>query len=214
MTWKQKVEWEYPQWIEDLVRLGPKYCDYFEEVIKMSWDQTVETKQFEQPDINGVPFARCYRIIDLGTSKNMYGNVTHRVMLSFELPGQLLEDGRPKVLSAFYNLSYHPDAKWRQHLESWRGRSFDEGETFNIEDLVGKPALLMMAEKEGRVKITGITRPPQGMEEHPPVNDNFIFRLDQFSIEKFNTLSPKLQATIKESNEYRAMDKPEEDIPF
>ena len=58
---------------------------------------------FKQPPAD-THAARCYRLIDLGTHRGSYQGeptVRNQVMVSWELPDALMDDGRPFVVSAF-----------------------------------------------------------------------------------------------------------------
>ena len=77
----------------------------------------------------GSHLAVCYRIIDLGTQKVVFQNENkflRKVMVSWELPDEKMDDGRPFVISKRYTWSMHEKATLRKHLEAWRGKGFSE----------------------------------------------------------------------------------------
>src|SRR5271168_3727728 len=75
----------------------------------------------------GTFLALCYRFIDRGTqiSEFMGEKKTRReVMISWELVGEVMSDGRPFSASKTYTLSMHEKATLRKDLEAWRGKAF------------------------------------------------------------------------------------------
>ena len=193
----------------------------------MSWDQTVTKADFEQAP-TGTKVARCYQLIDLGTQHNeFYDKDKHQVIIGFELPKDLREDGKPFFISQFYTVSLGERAKLRKHLESWRGASLEDDQRTVKEILmtvIGKPAYLSIIEKEGRSRIETILRPPDDANIPEAVNEPFVFLLDEFTEEKWDKLSEGLKNLIRRSPEYkklRGLDQisakepfDEEEVPF
>src|ERR1700761_8167252 len=103
----------------------------------------------------GTHLGICYRVIDLGTQEtNFSGEVKHqhKVMLSWEIPEEKMDDGRPFAISQSYTWSMHEKAKLRKDLEAWRGAAFaakDFGEGgFDIRNLLDKPCTLSIVHKQ------------------------------------------------------------------
>ena len=96
-----------------------------------------------EPVPRGVFQGVCYAVIDLGTQfSQMFGVEQHQCWIAWELPDEKIEiDGemKPRIISKFYTVSLHEKSNLRQHLESWRGRSFTPKELdgFDISKLVG-----------------------------------------------------------------------------
>ena len=124
--------------------------------------------------------AVCDMVVNLGEQRTEYnGEVKFRfqIYVRFQLPGQRIEiDGAdlPQVIGQVYTLSLYERAKLRQHLESWRGKSFTEDETddFDVATILGKPALISVTHRQsasGReyANITGIMGMPEGSKEVP-----------------------------------------------
>jgi hypothetical protein len=70
----------------------------------------------------GTHLALCYRIIDLGTQKTTYNGETktaHKLMISWELPQERMDDGRPFAISkrctrrARYARTWRRGGVWR-----------------------------------------------------------------------------------------------------
>jgi hypothetical protein len=179
-----------------------------------------EGGDFAPPPAGAFP-AICYRFIDLGTqTTNFSGETKHqrKVMLSWELADDLerMEDGRPWTISQRYTWSMHEKATLRKTLESWRGAAFEEKDFgaggFDTRKLLGTPCMLSLVQvdKEGKrfTNISAVTKLPRGMGVAPLVNEKTYFSLDDFDPGVFATLSEGLQAIIRSSPEYQALNKP------
>lgn len=165
---------------------------------------------FKQPPAD-THVARCYRLIDLGTQRGSYQGeptVRNQVMISWELPECLMDDGRPFVVSAFVTNSLNEKAKLRAWLESWRGRAFtaDELKKFDLENVLGAPCLVTVIHNEKqKAVVTQVTKVPKSMTVPPAVNPKATFWLDQFDLAAFDALPEGIKNIIKESDEYKAM---------
>lgn len=187
---------------------------------------------FEIPEAGAV-VGRCYMVADLGTQDTSFQGKpkkAHKILLSWEL-AQPMEDGRPFVISSRYTLSLFDQAILRQHLESWRGRSFTDEELagFDVKNVLGKYCLLSIVHNtEGDktyANVKGIMPLPKGMEKPDPVNGDVYFDIDTGDI---NVLPEWVQNVVKKSDEWKAKGAPasaakkpagkfddmEDDIPF
>lgn len=82
---------------------------------------TSEGGSFELPP-QETCLAVCTSVVDLGHQENeTFHNVSRQVLITWELPEQLMQDERPFVVSKFYTVSLHEKSNMRQMLESWRG---------------------------------------------------------------------------------------------
>ena len=165
------------------------------------------------PPPEGTHHAICYRVIDLGTQQiDWQGTVKHqhKVMLSWELPDELMDDGRPFTISKRYTLSSSDKSNLRNDLESWRGEKFTDDEFgpggFNIRDVLGVSCLLTIVHDKKGDKIygdiAGIVKPPKGNVPKARVNEPVYFSLDTFDAAVFAALSDGLKAIISKSPEY------------
>lgn len=157
--------------------------------------------------------AVCYRVIDLGTQLEGYGEEEkkpkHKIMLSWELHGDAyMQDGRPFSVHKKYTFSSSEKATLRQHLEAWRGQAFTDEDfgKFDIGVLIGKACLMQIVhnEKDGNTyaNISSIMKLAKGMDTPKLVNDTLYLSLNDFSEEKFNKLSDSVKTTIQKSPEY------------
>ena len=133
--------------------------------------------------------AVCYRIVDMGTRMkppfkegDKEKKVTE-VCITFELPNEKMDDGRPLSITQTYNQSLFESSNLRKHLVSWRGKNFtpDEEAGFDISNLLGKNALIEVAHTSGgKAKIGGIFKPDGGAQDTPTHNELMAFDLDVY----------------------------------
>jgi hypothetical protein len=186
----------------------------------------------------GLHRAVCYRLVDLGTQQREWKGqrkTARRVMLSWELADEFMDDGNPYSVSNFYTWSMSEKANLRKDLEAWRGRQFEaidfgpEGR-FKPINLLGAPCMLNVVhgQKQSgdtRVEIASITPLAKGLEKPTPKNAKVFFDLDNFDQAVFDGLSDKIKASIMQSPEYAAIksggsrpmaprDNLDDDIPF
>ncbi len=153
---------------------------------------------------------RCYRIVDLGTTHDEFAGevkARHRLMISFELPGELMNDGRPFSVTWWVTHSFHEKANLRIGLETWRKAKFTEAELqrFDLETILGKAGLVTVAHNNnGRAVAKGIGPLPKGMTCPPQVNDTQVFWIEPFDRAKFAALAEGIQDMVKKSDEYKA----------
>ncbi len=186
----------------------------------------------------GAHIARCFMVVDLGTQNSSYmgkPKKAHKILLAFELPGELLKEGdfagQPFALYARYTLSLFDQALLRQHLESWRGRAFTEAELagFDVKNVLGHYCMVsVIHEADGDktyANVKGVMPIPKGTPKPAAVNKDVYFDVDTGDI---SILPEWLQNIVKKSDEWaaRMAPKPEEkkgtealaemddDIPF
>ena len=159
----------------------------------------------------GTHYARNVQMIDLGGQYSEFYKKTHqKVLLGWELPGELKVDGTPFIVWRRYTNSLGENAHLRGHLESWRGRKFStkELEGFSLTKILDCACMLTIVhdERDGRhyANVAQVAKLPKGTEMPDRVSDLIEFDLDRPNWESFNLLSEKLQETINSSAERRA----------
>ena len=165
----------------------------------------------------GTHIAICYRFIDLGTQQVEWaGNIKHqrKVLISWELPDELMADGRPFAISQRYTFSSHERSNFRKALESWRGVPFEDSDFgeggFDTKNLLGVPCLLTIVhnEKGDRTyaNIRSVVKVPKGTEVKPQHNPSVYLTFeDPQTVEAaWESLSDNLRETIRKSPEYQA----------
>lgn len=170
-------------------------------------------KDFEQAPA-GTHVARCVRLIDLGTQTGEYKGdptVARKIVVSWELPNALMTEGefagKPFLVAKWYTASIGKKANLRADLVNWRGREFTDEELrgFDIKKLLGVPCLLSLTPNEkGKVRVTGIMKPPPGTQAPPQINASVYFSLEreEFSQATFDGLAEYWQNEIKKSPEW------------
>jgi len=171
----------------------------------------------------GMHLARCYRIIDLGTQLDTYKGsppaLRRKVRLQFEIHSEaddgtpiVTSKGDPMVTAKTYTLSLGPKASLRKDLVSWRGRDFtyEEEKGFEVGNILNAWFMLSIGaykDKDGKDR-TGINNinpvPPAVKKAGLPegVNKAFMFSLNNFDAELFESLNGHVKETIMGSPEY------------
>ncbi len=183
----------------------------------MKWKQT---GQFEDPP-PGSHIARCISLIDLGTQTHpgWQGEEpwsSRDVRIGFELPLKLMAGlykpelkGRPFGVSTTMKQSLHPSAKMRRFLASWAGRKLtkEDMEKFDPRKLLGQPCRLTLIQSEDYLNIDGIAPLGEGEKCPPQVNKSTYLSLDpdEFDLEAFKRLPPRLQEKIATSPEMKVI---------
>ena len=180
----------------------------------------------------GNHIARCYEIVDLGYQEKTWKGETKRVRqirIRWELPQELMEDGRPFSVKRDYTLSFNEKSNLYQDLISWRGRAFtdDELKQFNLFNVMGAPAMVNVVHRtadNGRTyaNVGSIGPLPKGMTCPDMINDPVEFSLDDYSQEAWDKLPEWLQNRISRDDiptpeptpEPKQEDFPDDDIPF
>lgn len=75
----------------------------------------------------------------------------HKMKLVFETD-ELLEDGKPKIISKKMTASFHERATLRKDLETWLGRPLSDEEVnegVELDDLIGTSAQVMVLHEAG-----------------------------------------------------------------
>ena len=175
----------------------------------------------------GSHIARCFSMVHVGTVEEVYmgkAKKLNKVRITWELPEEkrVFEEGKeekPMVISKEYTLSMYEKANLRKELEGWRGKGFteDEAKSFDISVLLGVPCLLSVVHK--KVEATGkeyatissISKLGKSMTCPPQINQNFEFNFtDKFNLEVLNAMPDFIKNKIKESDEYKAINNPQE----
>jgi len=179
----------------------------------MKLTATPDRKPFELAP-EGAHNAVCYRVVDLGThpvtgqyALNEKGQQKYnrRLSLYFEIE-ETMTDGRRFIIFETYTASFGEKANLRRFLKGWLGK--DPGETFDTDELVGKPALLNLSHTEAGngktyVNIVSVMPLPKGFVPLKPENETFAFNIEEpWNAELYGKLSDWVKKTIEESKEY------------
>jgi hypothetical protein len=170
--------------------------------------------QFSPPPA-GTHVAVCYRVIDLGTQQvEWQGSIKHqrKVLISWELSEEKMEDGRPFTVGQRYTLSSHEKSRLRKDLEAWRGKKFSDEDFgpggFDIKNIIGKACMLSIVHnaKDGKTyaNIASVSALPRSMNAPALVNEPVYFSLGEprLDTDTFDNLTDGLKNVIKTSPEY------------
>ena len=171
----------------------------------------------------------CYLLVGLGRQETNFG-IKEQVLIGWELPNELMEDGRPFAISKQYTLSTNEKANLRKDLEAWRGRSFSEAEveSFNLKNILGKPCMVAVIHNNKNNKtyanVASIASVPKGMNVPKKCNETVCYDVDEPEETIFKKLpewiQKKVLAAIQlpqrtvDNNELNPPDFIDEDIPF
>ena len=114
----------------------------------------------------------CVDVVEQYGVETQWG-VKNRIGLMYQTEMRM-EDGKPYVLSAWFNATLNEKGRLRPFLESWRGRKFtaDELKGFDLEKLIGANAIVQVVHNEsgGKVyaNIQAIMAPPKGVPALTP----------------------------------------------
>lgn len=173
----------------------------------------------------GTHIARCYMVVDLGMQLTNFGS-KHKIHVSWELPSELMEDGRPFVVGKEYTASLHEESNLTADLTAWRGRAFTEEELngFDVEKVVGVPCMITVihaTSKKGKTyaNVKSVTAIPKGSVCPPAVNPPVKFSLEKPDEAMFALIPEWIQKKVNRGGSTatpESANKPafDDDIPF
>ena len=90
----------------------------------------------------GVHAAVCVDVIDLGLQETNFGP-KQQVRLNFELEAKM-DDGKPFTCGKSFTASLNAKATLAKFLAKWRGKPIAEGESLDLEKLIGQSCTLVL----------------------------------------------------------------------
>lgn len=175
----------------------------------MTFANMQETSSFSPAPV-GAFGARLLQAIDLGTQESPYYAPKRKILVSFELPGKLMDSGEPYAVSKWYSASLSKKSNLRQDLISWLGRDLtpEEIKNFNWSAVQDLPCLVSIVHKtrdDGTIRadIQSISPVPEGMTVELLQGDQTIFDLENFDADVFDTLPDGIKGMIVKSPEYQ-----------
>lgn len=169
--------------------------------------------KYENPPV-GSHVARCIQVVDLGSQphvnpKTKESWLQRDVRITWELPLEPMEDGRPHTTWGVYKQSFFGNSKLLALLEGWRGKKFDDDakNNFDASKLVGAACRLTLVENGDYVNVAGASPLGKGETCPPQINDGICFSLEEseFSPATLSKLHEKTQEKIKSSPEYKQL---------
>jgi len=180
-----------------------------------------EKKQFERPPA-GWTLMVCSRLIDKGThwvppKDNKPGKYVRKLSIGYELQHLMTEGefaGQPFVVYANFNYSMFKNSFLCKHIESWRGKAFEDQEEankFNLAKLIGQPAYGNIIRNGDFDNIQPIGPVPDGMTA-PEIKGKTILidqaNLDPKEVEKLSEKMRERVMSAEERKEGTQMGKP------
>lgn len=164
----------------------------------------------------GTHVARCYGVIDLGTQySEKFGRWANKIMIQFELPADLTDDGHPSVISKTYTLSLNDKASLKKDLESWLGRPVTADEKrdgFALGSMLGAACLLSILHGENAEKayayIAGVMSVPEGMVVPDAVNPVVLYDIKGGEDAVYAKLSDWVKNLIQQSRQFKGNEGP------
>lgn len=166
----------------------------------------------------GTFVAICYRFLDLGTHMNEYNGerkTRHEVLISWEIPDEKMDDGRPITINKRYTWSMHEKSTLRQHLEAWRKKPFTDKDfegphAFDTRNILGKPCTLTITQDrkpDGKIisKVASVGPMMKGVQTPQAVNVPvyLALTLDRWDAGVYAELGDYFKTLILQSPEYK-----------
>lgn len=168
----------------------------------------------------GTHFARLIRIIDCGTQhSDKFGTDQHKIRMTFELVDEKYEfdeakGEQPFLIDRQYTLNLNPKASLRKDMEAWRGKKFTKAELedgFDMKKLInsaGQVQIVHTPSADGDAtyaNIGALMAAPKGIKVTRPENDRFLFSIEEFDQELFDSFPDWIREMIESSPEYQEM---------
>lgn len=156
----------------------------------------------------GTHLARCVGLIGIGTREKEWqgkSRLSNEIIITWELPHELMTDGRPFIISQFYTRSLADKANLRHALKNWRGRDFTSEElvAFEMKNVLDKGCQVVCAENaNGKVRVTSVAGLPKGTNLPDRSNEIRYFDVEEWDAGEFEKLSDRMQAMVEDSIEY------------
>ncbi|MCX6084005.1 MAG: hypothetical protein NT102_03465 [Caldiserica bacterium] len=166
--------------------------------------------------LTGTHVARSYGVIDLGTQDSeKFGRWANKIMIQFELPADLTDDGRPAIISKKYTLSLNDKASLKKDLESWLGRPVtaqEERDGFALGSMLGTACLLCILHGENAEKayayITGMMSVPQGIGVPDAINPVVLYDIENGEDAVYAKLPEWIKNLIQQSRKFKGDEEP------
>jgi hypothetical protein len=123
----------------------------------MSLTLEAKTGSNFKPHPEGIHPCVCVDVIDLGEEFQQYqnqpGRMVRKVRLVFESEA-LTEEGKRCSIEKTFTASLHPKSRLAEFLSKWRGKPFTEGESFDLDKLIGMSCTLVVSHQQNLVGKT------------------------------------------------------------
>ncbi len=174
------------------------------------------------------------KVVDLGTQEGtgMYPEPKRKIEIMYEVMDQQAEfnwETKPMALWEFAvpYVSTKKVTNYHKKLNALTGKSltFEEAQVIDFDDMLWTIYTAQVTYNGDFANIDTLTKVSEKTKkayaDYIPMNDMFVFSLENFDETKFNKLNEKKQAKIKLSPEYKKIiegddvtDPKEEQLPF
>jgi len=175
--------------------------------------------EFELPEPGSYP-AYCRSLIIIGTiDKEYQGKVSKKpiIRIGWELPTERAkfgedEEEKPYVVEKEFTNSSNPKGNLFKWLTTWSSKlTKDNFHKLDLADILGKPCMISISHYESKtgktyMNVDGISAVPKAIDVKTlpkQYNSNFIFDVEEFDQEKFNTLPKFIRDMIISSEEFK-----------
>ncbi len=178
----------------------------------------------------GPHVARCFRIVDIGWFLSDFKRPDgsdkwqHKIRVEWELPEELMEDGRPYAVNFRYTLTLDDRGHLYQHLVSWRNKPFsdEELERFDIKKILDVPCQVQVVHNNGYANVINVMALGKGVVCPPRVNDLFFYSIDDDPDGSIYETLPdwlkerfgKREEPINGGGDYTPPEPQDSDVPF
>ena len=144
------------------------------------------------------------QIVDLGEQVDIFaeieGTTKRKLYITFEIPSEKLDDGRPMVIGQEVTASLGQKSRLRPYIESLLGRQLSEGDLANpveiLKSALGKPGFIQVEEVKTAKgskfsKIKAVVPMPKGTTVETPFNDLVFIDLDDRNVNDHLSSLPK-----------------------
>lgn len=165
-----------------------------------------ETKKYKQASI-GTHTGICYMVIDIGTQVVSFpgdeDKAVKQIMLGWELPDELTDDGKPLSIMKTYTLSFNEKASLAKDYKAWTKETAPK--TFNLSKLIGLGCNLNIGHTSGgNAKVTGVSA-LKASETVPILSrDSILFDMRQPQDKEMSKIPDFIKDKIGNSPEYQA----------
>jgi hypothetical protein len=190
---------------------------------------TKQVTDYERVDAGVYP-ARCIQVVELGTHDNTYQGETKKrkeLMIVWEISGELMQDGRPFVVSWRGTNTLNEKGQLYKMLISWRGAPFTDSQLqkFELKNILDACCMINISKetsKAGKIfnKVITVMPLPKGMKCDERQNPLVDFGITDINNDEFTKLWPWVQRIVLESDEGKRFNgsvdnnDDEDDLPF
>ena len=172
----------------------------------------LKIKSNYEPISEGPHVAVCDKVIDLGEQVGSaeYGSkISHQTYIGWTVT----DDGDPKTIHKIYNISTDKKSSLRKDMEAWLGKTYNEGDDFDSDEILGKGCQLNIVHAttdDGKIvaRIKGVMGLPKGMKVDKPA-ELFDFDLNENTWAALDSRIPEwVQKIIMKGITYKELSQP------